>query len=87
MERKYLDVTIVKEKLSNGSQVFVSHCPTLGIASQGSTIEEAQDNIKEAADLYLEEQPEKYEELSIDTLPLFSIIEVNKDAQAAPNIG
>lgn len=57
MEKKYLEITIVKEKLSGGSQIFVAHCPTLGVASQGSTIEEAHENIKEAVDLYLEEMP------------------------------
>ena len=81
MEKKYLDITIIKEKLSNGNLVYVAHCPTLGITSQGSTVEEAQDNIKEAIDLYLEEMPEKYEEISVDELPLFSLVEVKKRAE------
>lgn len=66
MMTKYLiDVVINKEKLSDGNQVFVAHCPRLGIASQGYSTDEAIQNIKEAAELYLEEQPEKYGELAI----------------------
>jgi len=63
-EKYFMDVVINKERLSNGEPVFVAHCPSLGIASQGITIEEARANIKEAIEIYLEEQPEKYRELS-----------------------
>ena len=55
MEKKYfMDVVINKEKLSGGSPVFVAHCISLGIASQGKDTDEAMDNIKEAIELYLE---------------------------------
>jgi len=33
---------------------YVAHCIELGVISQGKTIEEAQDNLKEAVELYLE---------------------------------
>ncbi len=33
---------------------YVSLCPALDIASQGETIEEARDNLKEAVELFLE---------------------------------
>jgi predicted RNase H-like HicB family nuclease len=33
---------------------YVSHCPELDIASQGKTIEEARDNLKEALQLFFE---------------------------------
>ena len=33
---------------------YVAHCVELGIVSQGTTIEEAQGNLKEAVELYLE---------------------------------
>ncbi|KKT28082.1 hypothetical protein A3G55_00350 [Candidatus Giovannonibacteria bacterium RIFCSPLOWO2_12_FULL_44_25] len=36
---------------------FVAHSLELGVASQGKTIEEAQKNLKEAIELYLEDQP------------------------------
>ncbi len=81
MEEKYLmDVVINKEKLSDNSIVFVAHCTSLGIASQGKNMDEAMHNIKEAIELYLEEQPEKYKELSANEPPLFSVIEITKNA-------
>ena len=36
---------------------FVSYNPETGVASQGDTIEEALANLKEAVELYLEDQP------------------------------
>lgn len=33
---------------------FVARCPELGVTSQGRTVEEAQTNIKEAIELYIE---------------------------------
>lgn len=36
---------------------FVAHCPEVGTASQGKTVEEAVANLKEATELYLEEFP------------------------------
>jgi len=33
---------------------YVSHCVELGVVSQGKTIEEAQTNLKEAVELYIE---------------------------------
>jgi predicted RNase H-like HicB family nuclease len=35
---------------------YVSWCPELDVASQGETIEEAIDNLKEAVELYLEDE-------------------------------
>ena len=43
--------TVIIEKEDNG---YVSLCPELDIASQGDTIEEAKDNLKEAIELFLE---------------------------------
>jgi len=34
--------------------VYVSKCPELGVASCGDTVEEAMANLREAAELYLE---------------------------------
>ncbi|MDD4878203.1 MAG: type II toxin-antitoxin system HicB family antitoxin [Candidatus Nanoarchaeia archaeon] len=84
MGKKYfVDVVINKEKLSSGKPVFVAHSLGLGIASQGNTVDEAMKNIREAIDLYLEEQPSKYEELVSEEVPFFSILEVNKNAKVA----
>jgi predicted RNase H-like HicB family nuclease len=38
-------------------QWYVAECPELGTASQGSSIEEALENLREATELYLEEFP------------------------------
>mgnify|MGYP001563493058 FL=1 len=87
MKNKYfIDIVINKEKLSNGSIIYVVHCPSLGIASQGKNIEEAKKNIKEAIELYLEEQPERYDELLSEESPLFSVIEVTRNSKAASSI-
>ena len=86
MENKYLDVVLNKEKLSDGSDIFVAHCTTLGIVSQGKGMDEAIKNIKEAITLYLEEQPELYDEISIE-VPSFSVIELNKNAKTTNIIG
>ena len=37
--------------------LYVAECPEVGTVSQGSTIEEAIANLKEATELYLEEAP------------------------------
>lgn len=37
--------------------LYVAQCPEVGTASQGSTVEEALSNLKEATELYLEEFP------------------------------
>jgi len=37
--------------------LYVAECPEIGTASQGITIEEAVNNLKEATQLYLEEFP------------------------------
>jgi predicted RNase H-like HicB family nuclease len=37
--------------------LYVADCPEVGTVSQGSTIEEAIENLKEATELYLEEFP------------------------------
>ena len=89
MDKQYFfDVVINEEKLSSGEPVFVAHCTSLGIASQGSNITEALVNIKEAVSLYLEEMPEKLEEFgTIEKPPTFSFIEVRKDAKATRVIG
>jgi predicted RNase H-like HicB family nuclease len=37
--------------------LHVAECPEVGTVSQGETVEEAVDNLKEATELYLEEFP------------------------------
>jgi predicted RNase H-like HicB family nuclease len=47
-------VVVHKEK-----KHYVAECPEVGTVSQGKTIEEAINNLKEATELYLEEFPIK----------------------------
>ena len=46
---KRFTAVIVKEE-----DWYVAHCIELGVVSQGRTVEEAQANLKEAVELYLE---------------------------------
>jgi predicted RNase H-like HicB family nuclease len=48
MFKKFTAVITKEEKW------YVAHCVELGVVSQGKTIEEAQANLKEAVELYLE---------------------------------
>jgi len=48
MKRRFTAV-LVKEK-----DWYVAHCVELGVVSQGKTIEEAQANLSEAVELYIE---------------------------------
>lgn len=45
--------------LHREDDLYVAECPEVGTASQGSTIEEAVQNLKEATEVYLEEFPQK----------------------------
>ncbi len=63
MDHKHFTAVITKEE-----KWYVAHCVELGVVSQGKTIEEAQANIKEAVELYLEsfgteDQPESLGEV------------------------
>ena len=58
MPQRAFDIA-VNEELVRNKRIFVAHCLNLGIASQGRSYEEAIKNIKDAINLYLEENPEK----------------------------
>ena len=56
--------------------MYIAECPEVGTYSQGNTIEEAVDNLKEATELYLEEFPiEKPVKSIITTFEVVSIAE------------
>jgi len=42
--------------VTKGEVVFVAFCPELGVTSQGGTEKKALDNLKEAVELYLEDE-------------------------------
>jgi len=46
-----MKLTAIIEREGNG---YVSFCPELDIASQGGSIEEARDNLREALELFFE---------------------------------
>jgi len=53
-------------------KLYVSWSPDLDIASQGKTIEEALSNLKEAVELYLEDEDAR----PVEGAPLITTIEV-----------
>ncbi len=55
---------------------FVARAVELGVVSQGKTVEEAQSNLKEAVELYLEDRPKDKKYLHKDA-PLVTTAEVN----------
>ncbi len=65
--------------ITQEGDIFVSLCPELDIASQGKTVEEALGNLKEAVELYLEDEDAKPPK---DT-PIFTTIEVSHDKTAS----
>ena len=56
---------------------FVARSLELGITSQGKTIENAKDNLREAMMLYLEDMPAQKKSLNRD-LPLVTSIELSR---------
>lgn len=46
-----MDLTI---DISKGERFFIARVPELGVTTQGKTIEEAKENLKEAVQLHLE---------------------------------
>jgi predicted RNase H-like HicB family nuclease len=54
---------------------FVARCAELGVVTQGKTIEETQKNIKEAVELYLEDNPDRKKYLATKE-PLIGVFEL-----------
>lgn len=50
-----MDVTTLTAVLVWEDGVYVAHCPQVGTVSQGASVEEALANLKEATELYLED--------------------------------
>ncbi len=60
--------------LEKEEDMYVATCPEVGTVSQGHTIEEAVENLREATKLYLEEFPRK--ETKRPLLTTFEVAEV-----------
>ena len=58
-------------------EMYIANCPEVGTTSQGNTVEEALDNLKEATELYLDEFP-----LKKSFHPLLTTFEVAESAKA-----
>lgn len=67
--------------VTKGQKYYVSICPELDIASQGKTVEEALENLKEAVELYLEDQDAVIPKSKAK--PLVTLIEVGRSEAAA----
>jgi predicted RNase H-like HicB family nuclease len=50
-------MTVLTAVVHEEEGVYVAECPEVGTVSQGKSLEEAVDNLKEATELYLEEFP------------------------------
>lgn len=61
----YKFTTIIKKE----GKWYVVTCVETGVTTQGKTVEDAQKNIKEATELYLEDQPNLKKE--VGNHPLF----------------
>ncbi len=51
-----MKLTAIIEREDDG---YVSKCPELGIASQGDSVEDARENLKEALELFFDVAPEE----------------------------
>ena len=64
-----------KTILNKEGKWYVARCVELGVVSQGKTIEEAQKNLKEAVELYIEDKPRVKKYLS-KKAPLVTTLEL-----------
>jgi predicted RNase H-like HicB family nuclease len=53
--------------LHREDDMYVAECPEIGTVSQGHTVDEAVNNLKEATELYLEEFPKSKKKRAILT--------------------
>ena len=63
-------------------RLYVAHCPELDVASQGTTVEEALANLREAVELYLEDPNARRP--TGDQSPLITFIEVADNGAPSP---
>ncbi len=62
-------------------KLYVALCPEVDVASQGKSVEEALKNLKEALELYLED--EDVEKPSKVEAPIVTIVKVNTSESAS----
>lgn len=55
---------------------YVADCPELGVASQGKTVESALENLKEAIELYLQDEDAKIPRTNFR--PMVTLVKVGR---------
>jgi len=71
MARRSLEFSSV---VSREREWYVAHCPELEIASQGRSVESALDSLREAIELYLEDEDAKVPEANYR--PMVTLVKV-----------
>jgi len=61
---------VVREENENGKKIFIVNNDELGVADFGDTLDEAINNFKKSAALYLEAYPEKRTLFAKDEQPI-----------------
>ena len=77
-----MDFTAIIKK---GEKQFVALCPEMDVVSQGFSIEEALENLKEAVELYIEEMG--LPEGAGTQRTIIASFEVSKHAKATASVG
>jgi len=75
-----MKLTAIVEKEGN---LYTAWCPDADIASQGKTVDEALERLKEALELYLEDEDAQL----ISKAPLLTTVEVNLYGKASHFVG
>ncbi|OGY08129.1 MAG: hypothetical protein A2782_03905 [Candidatus Blackburnbacteria bacterium RIFCSPHIGHO2_01_FULL_43_15b] len=70
MEKTILNyrVIIEPEKYPSGDLVYNAHCPTLGVADYGDTVDEALSSIQDGIELAIETLASKGEGVPVDNI-------------------
>ncbi len=68
-----MKLTAIIDRENDG---YVSKCPELGIASQGSSVEEARENLQEALELFFEVAEEEEIQRRLHTNSIITQLEV-----------
>ncbi|MBU0907483.1 MAG: type II toxin-antitoxin system HicB family antitoxin [Nanoarchaeota archaeon] len=71
--------------ITKDEDMYVATCSEVGTVSQGESVEEAIENLKEATELYLEEF--SFEEKARPLITTFEITIVKDDVKAQENLG
>jgi len=71
MTKRFLEFSSV---ISKEGKWYVAHCPELEVVSQGKNIESALENLREAIELYLEDEDAKVPEAKYR--PMVTVVKV-----------